>query len=208
MKAIVYLLIVGLITSLNAMGPGSGGKGNGGMGGPGQFGGAGKGNMDKMQNSYGQAKFDKYKVKTINATIDEVGANELNANNRGTGMHLYVRSNRGYYKIHVSPQFWIDKNNIVFTKGEKLKITGSEFEQKKEKNMYAVTIERTNGEKLHFRDAETGDGLWKSGMKGHGKSVKQDQGDGEEPSSMREKMMRENQEKMREQMMRKMQGNM
>lgn len=189
-----------LISSSYAMGPG------GGNGGPGQGknGGYGQGNMSKMQNSYGQAKFDKYQIITIQAEIDEVGSNELNANNRGSGTHLYVRSNRGYYKIHVSPQFWIDKNNIVFTKGEKLTITGSKFEQRGEKNLYAVTIEKSDGTKLQFRDPETGDGLWKSGMKGSMKEGNKNQ----KQESMREKMMKQNQEKMREQMKNQMQNNM
>jgi hypothetical protein len=194
MKTLIcfFVLAICWVIPLSAMGPGAGMGGPNGFGGPGSQGGAGKGNMEKMQKSYGMGKFSKYTIITIDATISEVGSNEMNKNNFGRGLHLYVTSNKGMYKVHVSPQFWIDKNSIEFKEGEKLKITGSTFKQKGKNNIYAVSITKADGTKYNFRDPETGDGLWKNGMKG----------------SMKDKNRNERQKEMQEKMMKKMQAEM
>lgn len=150
----LFMLALSSMTVVFAMGPGS-------MGGP------GKGNMDKMQNSYGMGKFNKNTIVTIDATVEEVGSNEGGGANGGIGAHLYVTSRLGYTKVHVSPQFWIDANNITFSKGEKIEITGSRFEGKGKDsgdNIYAVTITKADGTLYKFRDPQTGAGLWKQGM--------------------------------------------
>lgn len=207
MKKFSNLLTIGTVfsmisvTCLNAMGPGSMGGGQGMQGGP------GKGKMERMQNSFGMAKYNKYTVITINAIVTEVGSNETNKHNQGQGTHLYVTSDKGNYKIHVAPEFWMKKKGITFTEGEKLEITGSEFQVQDKRgggsdNIYAATIVKSNGETIKFRDPETGTGLWKSAMK----EDMQKQNMMQRQEQMRAKMMKQMQEQMRNKMMQQMQN--
>ncbi len=196
MKSVFYFLMsVALLVILpaNAMGPGSG-KGPGGKG-------MSRPANDKMEKMQGKvASYNKYTVITIDATIQSVGSNELNKQNFGRGTHLYITSDRGQYKIHVAPEFWIKQKKIIFNSGEKITITGSEFKGKGKRvsanNIYAATIIKENGEELNFRDPKTGKGLWKSGMKGEMQKQNMQKKRKQMQETMREKMMKKMQKEM------------
>jgi hypothetical protein len=208
-KFLSKIVFVATISSsvVYAMGPGGGGKGSG-MGGPGSMG-PGKGNMEQMQSGGGMAKYNSNNLITLKAKVSKVGKSEFNQQNAGSGMHIYVSSDNGYYKVHVAPDFWIEANSISFKEGDKLTITGAEIIDINmmrggkggdfgggDSEMYAATIVREDGEVIKLRDEESGKGLWKGGMEGMMKNKNMQS----KQQSTREEMQKKMQEKMMKQM--------
>ncbi|MEW5801478.1 MAG: hypothetical protein AB1847_05160 [bacterium] len=68
-------------------------------------------------------------------TVDNRTTSEL-------GFHLKVETSAGDYIVHVSPQWYADKQNFQFMEGELLTVTGSAFTRDQQKNIYAATITR------------------------------------------------------------------
>jgi hypothetical protein len=68
-------------------------------------------------------------------TVDNRVTSEL-------GYHLEIETGSGKYIVHVSPQWYEDKQHFQFMKGELLTVTGSAFTRDQEKNIYAASITR------------------------------------------------------------------
>lgn len=68
-------------------------------------------------------------------TVDNRTTSEL-------GFHLKVETGSGEYIVHVSPQWYADKQHFQFVTGELLTITGSAFTRDQQKNIYAASITR------------------------------------------------------------------
>ncbi|MCL6582071.1 MAG: hypothetical protein K6U11_00390 [bacterium] len=70
------------------------------------------------------------------STVDNRMTSEL-------GFHLKVATaDSGEYIVHVSPQWYADKQRFEFMIGELLTVTGSAFTKDQQKNIYAATISR------------------------------------------------------------------
>lgn len=82
------------------------------------------------------------------------------------GLHLLLETSTGRYVIHVCPLWWDEKQKFGLSKGESITVSGSCFEKKGEKNIYAAKIVRHDSnvpaEKriLELRDLKTGERLW------------------------------------------------
>lgn len=173
---IEFIMIVGFIGCSSSQSQNSGGMG---------MMDSGKGINEFGNSGGGMPDYDKSSFMTTNVTVDKVGKSEFNQMNGGTGLHLYTTAQNGRsYTIHVAPQFYIDKKNIKFNVGEKLKVSGSYFTGGPTggENIFAATIVYLKSNKtIQFRNPNTGNGVWMIS----------------DNSSMREKMMKKMKEKMR-----------
>ena len=82
------------------------------------------------------------------------------------GLHLSLETSTGRYVVHVCPLWWDEKQKFGLSKGESITVSGSCFEKKGEKNIYAAKIVRHDsnvpaGKRvLELRDLKTGGRLW------------------------------------------------
>ncbi|MEW6380832.1 MAG: hypothetical protein AB1611_14660 [bacterium] len=89
----------------------------------------------------GMVPYDPATLTTIEGKITGI----YTVDNRATselGFHLRVATASGEYIVHVSPQWYADKQNFQFMTGELLTVTGSAFTRDQQKNIYAATIIR------------------------------------------------------------------
>ncbi len=171
LKAIVMVVLCTSLSSANAFGPGGGFGGGGGM-----------------------APYDKDSFVTKEGTIVGIDDSSFNPVMREKGLHLKVKTSSGTYTVHVSPQWYIDQEQITFRTGDKIKISGSEFYARRGwisgRNIYAATINApTLAEPLHVRDPDTGEGLWSG--RNQGASDMTDEELDDFRTNMREKMMQQ-----------------
>ncbi len=122
--------------------------------GPGQSGGSAN-----QQGAEDMKDYDPKTVKTMKGTVVSV-ASAHNEHMGEVGLHIDVNSDSGRnYTVHVAPQWYADKTNITFSKGQTVTVTGSEFTLKGLWNIYAATIV-SNGRTIKVRDEATGAYLW------------------------------------------------
>jgi len=105
------------------------------------------------------APYNKDTYKTINGTVAG-SVVQYNPNMKEDGLHLNVTTSSVNFLIHVCPKWYADKENISFSNGGTVTVSGSEFTKDGEKNIYAATIVRANIPALHLRDPDTGKELW------------------------------------------------
>lgn len=114
-------------------------------------------------------------VKTVQGTIRSVDV-VYNRHTNEDGIHLRLMTSRGEYIIHVCPEWYAEQQNIRFSKGESISVTGSEFNKDNEKNIYAATIERTAEPALLLRDKKSGKELWDRRHEGSSEAKEADKG--------------------------------
>jgi len=98
-------------------------------------------------------------VTTITGIVDNFET-VMNKQTKEPGLHLSVTTVSDTFVVHVSPQWYADKMNIQFHKGEKLTITGSTFTKDFKQNIYAATIVDNDNIVIYIRNPETGESLW------------------------------------------------
>ena len=84
----------------------------------------------------------------------------MNKQTKEPGLHLSVTTSSDTFVVHVSPQWYADKMNIKFNKGEQLTIIGSTFTKDFKQNIYAATIVGNDNIVITIRNPETGESLW------------------------------------------------
>lgn len=141
----------------------------------------------------GMSPYSKDSFVTKKGIIAKVESSSFNPVMGQKGLHLKVNTASGNYIVHVAPQWYIDKEEIVFNAGDDITVSGSEFYATKGwiagKNIYAATINAPNlSVPLAVRDPNTGEGLWS------GRNQDSDMSDEKREdfrSKMREKMMKQ-----------------
>ena len=150
--------------------------------------------------SFGGNAYSADKVKTLQVEIWKTSI-DMNPTMGERGLHLKVYSDDGDYTVHVAPEWYVKKENISFSKGEKVTVTGSTFRISKGpqrgNNIFAATIVREGqAQPMMFRDEKSGTPLWM------GRAVS---GAGQGPkNAMQKEMQQKMQQQMQQQMMQKM----
>jgi len=110
----------------------------------------------------GTAGINPYRPETVTTITGVVDNFEtvMNKQTKEPGLHLSVTTASDTFVVHVSPQWYADKMNIQFNKGEQLTITGSTFTKDFKQNIYAATIVGIDNIVINIRNPETGDSLW------------------------------------------------
>ena len=103
-----------------------------------------------------------YRLETVTTITGVVDNSEtvMNKQTKEPGFHLSVTTASDTFVVHVSPQWYADKMNIKFSKGEQLTITGSTFTKDFKQNIYAATIVGIDNSVLNLRNPDTGESLW------------------------------------------------
>ena len=97
--------------------------------------------VSARQGSGAMVPYDSRTVTTIEGKITGV----YTVDNRATselGFHLKIDTGSGEYIVHVSPQWYADKQHFQFMTGELVTVTGSVFTRDQQKNIYAASITR------------------------------------------------------------------
>ncbi|MGN7614187.1 hypothetical protein ACQZV8_19135, partial [Magnetococcales bacterium HHB-1] len=105
------------------------------------------------------APYDSKTFTTLKGKITRVSTN-FNPIMKEKGLHLALSTPTGSLLVHVSPQWYADQKKFNFANGERLTVSGSIFQKKGERNIYAATIIRENGSVLKLRNPKTGKHLW------------------------------------------------
>jgi hypothetical protein len=92
-------------------------------------------------NAGGMVPYKKGSFTTIEGQVLS-SKTDYNPNTREEGLHLTVQTNSGRIKVHVSPQWWADKQKYRFLKGELVTVSGSRFSKDGEENIYAAELKR------------------------------------------------------------------
>lgn len=95
----------------------------------------------KGKGSQGMVPYKNGTIKTIEGKIKSIKT-IYNPVTKEKGLHLKVKTSSKEYTVHVCPQWYADKQQFKFFKGELLTIKGSAFIKDGEPNIYAVSIIR------------------------------------------------------------------
>jgi len=112
-----------------------------------------------VASTMGMTPYKQETVTTIKGTVTTIETT-MNKQTKEDGMHLKVSTEADVYAVHVSPQWYAEKQKFQFNKGELLTITGSTFVKDNEKNIYAATIIDSTGNVIELRKQDTGETLW------------------------------------------------
>jgi hypothetical protein len=158
------------------------------------------------QSVGGATAYNKSTFVTKTGIVSEVEENANNPMMGEKGLHIYIKSKGTKYRVHVSPQWYANKNKIKFRKGQKITVSGSEFYERSGwtagNNIYAATItDKKSGKSMKFRDKNSGQTLWAGRHQGkmQDKMMKKHQS-----SQNKEAIQNDMRAKMREQMQKKM----
>jgi hypothetical protein len=124
-----------------------------------------KGGKRGKGGNKGMTPYSKETLTTVKGEIISIDT-VFNKVKKEDGLHLTVKNAADEYIIHVCPQWFADKEELQFTKGETVTVSGSKFLKDKKFNIYAAKILLGSDETLHLRDPDTGDGLWSGRHKG------------------------------------------
>jgi hypothetical protein len=121
-----------------------------------------KGRKEGKGNNKSDKGMIPYKSSTFTTIKGSVQSSEAfyNKHMKEDGLHLKVKTDDGEFIVHVCPQWYAEKENIQFKKGEFVTITGSTFTKDNEENIYAATISRKGDDTLNLRNPDDGETLW------------------------------------------------
>lgn len=105
------------------------------------------------------APYDNKTITTISGTVNGVETS-VNPGTDEPGVHLEISSDKGAYTVHVCPEWYARKQNIRFSSGDTLEVSGATFKRKGRNNIYAARIVDKTGRVIELRDIDTGEPLW------------------------------------------------
>lgn len=85
---------------------------------------------------------------TVKGTVEEVRTIPAR---RGTGTHLYLKSESDTYDVHIGPTKFIAEKNFTFAKGDQIVVTGSKVKYDSHEAIIAREV-RMNGKILTLRN--------------------------------------------------------
>ncbi len=140
-KFLTSLFVLCLLVYASASFAGMHGRGRGGWGPESQY--------SKM--------YDPKTVETISGTVDKV---EKITPNKGMsyGVHLLVKTDKETIDVHVGPGWYLENQDVMVVKGDKIEIKGSRVNFRGKPAIIAAEIKKGN-EVLQLRD-ESGYPAW------------------------------------------------
>ncbi len=123
-------------------------------------------NAMKWRGSGGWSNHSKYcrmynpaSIETLKGEVVDVTA-KVHMEGMEPGTHLTLKTGDATREVHLGPVWFMERQDIVISKGDKIEVSGSRIMFEGEKEVVLMAASLTKGEKMFQLRDDKGRGLW------------------------------------------------